>query len=85
MAILVYSLCALTSTSCAFALVQQYRRTRVALLFWSCLGFFGLAMNSIFVFIDYVLLPQADLAIVRVVPALLGVGALVWGFIEEGT
>jgi hypothetical protein len=60
-----YALCAMTSFIAAILLLRQYRATRTRLLFWSFVGFTGLALNNILVFVDLVLVPTTDLALVR--------------------
>jgi hypothetical protein len=80
---LVYLLCALTSLLVTVMLWQSFRRTGVRLLFWSALCFFGLTMNNVMLFLDIVVLPEIDLAVLRTAPAVLGLGALLFGFIWE--
>lgn len=65
MAQLVYVLCALTSSLCAFLLLRQYLRARSPLLFWSAICFVTMTLANILLFVDLVLVPQMDLAIVR--------------------
>ena len=80
---LVYVLCALTSLACAILLWRGWRRSRARRLFWSALCFFGLFLNNVLLIIDVRVLPQVDLALVRLVPALLGAGALVYGLVWD--
>lgn len=80
---LVYVLCALTSMLVSFLLWQSYRRAHYPLLFWSALCFVGFTVNNVLVFVDLVVLPQTDLAVVRTAPAVLGLTALVFGLIRE--
>ena len=51
----IYLLCAVTSLVAAL-LLRQYQARRTPLLLWSCIAFFGLALNNIFVFVDFALL-----------------------------
>jgi hypothetical protein len=83
MADLVYVLCALTSLACAVLLWRAWRRTRARLLFWSALCFVGLGLNNVLLVIDTRMLPEADLALARLVPALLGAAALVYGLVWD--
>ena len=83
MADVVYVLCALTSLACAILLWRGWRRSRARLLFWSALCFFGLFLNNALLIIDLRVLPQVDLALVRLVPALLGAAALVYGLVWD--
>lgn len=82
---LVYILSAFTSAMVTWLLWGSYRKTGFALLFWSALCFLGLTLNNILVFVDLILLPQTDLAVLRVTPAVLGFFALVYGLVKEAT
>jgi hypothetical protein len=82
-AALVYVLCALTSTLCAVMLLANYRSSRTRLLFWSALGFLGMALNNILLVLDVLVVPHLDLSIVRTLPAVLGVCVWVWGFVWD--
>lgn len=79
----VYLLCALTSVMCAGLLLVKYRQSKQRLLFWSSLCFVGLATNNVLLFIDLVLVPRVDLSVVRLLPALVGLLLLVWGFVWD--
>ena len=78
----VYVLCALTSLACAVLLLRGWRRSRARLLFWSGLCFVGLFLNNALLLVDLGL-PTVDLAFVRLVPAVVGVGLLLYGLIWE--
>ncbi|HEX6084043.1 MAG TPA: DUF5985 family protein [Thermoanaerobaculia bacterium] len=80
---LVYILCAATSALCALLLYRGYRSSRARLLFWSCLCFVGLALNNVLLIIDVRVVPLTDLSTWRLVPAVLGIGALLYGLIWE--
>lgn len=79
----VYILCGATSAVCAALLYRGYRRTKARLLFWSCLCFIGLAMNNILLIVDVRVIPTVDLSAWRLVPAVAGVAALLYGLIWE--
>ncbi len=79
----VYILCALTSLLCAGLLVRHYRRQRTRLLLWSTLCFGGLALNNALLFVDLVVVPDLDLALVRTGMALIAMTMLVIGLIWE--
>lgn len=83
MAPLVYLLCAATSMLCAVLLVRGYRRSHSRLLLWSSLAFVGLAGNNALLVIDRLVAKGVDLSMVRLVPAVLGVGCLVYGLVWE--
>ena len=80
---IIYALCAGTSVLCAYMLLRGYRRTKVRLLLWTGLCFLGFALNNVFLVIDLTILPEYDLRMLRSIPALAGVGFLVYGFIWE--
>ncbi len=75
--------CTLTSALCAALLIRAYRKTRQRLLFWSALCFIGLCLNNALLFVDIIALPSIDLSVWRLLPALLGIGALCYGLIME--
>ena len=79
----IYALCAVTSLIAAVLLWRQYRATHTRLLFWSVVGFGGLALNNVLVFVDLVLVPTVDLALVRTLAAFAGLAALLYGLISE--
>ena len=83
MALVVYVLCAATSLACGTLLMRNYRRTRVRLLLWSALCFFGLSLNNLLLITDKAILPGVDLGLVRLLPALAGVGLLILGLVWE--
>jgi uncharacterized protein DUF5985 len=83
MAEVVYVLCAATSLACAVLLLNEYRKNRTRLLFWSSVCFIGLAANSIVMFVDLVIVPTRDLSILRGLLAVAAMGALVYGLIWE--
>lgn len=79
----VYLLCALTSLTCVVLLWRGWKRTGARLLFWSALCFVGLFLNNVLLIVDTRVLPQMDLALVRMIPALLGALALVYGLVWD--
>ena len=79
----VYVLCALTSLACAVLLLRGYRRTRARLLLWSGLCFLGFFLNNVLLFVDLRVVPEVDLAIIRLVPAVAGVALLLYGLVWE--
>lgn len=83
LASIVYILCALTSSLCAWLLLRGYGRSRARLLFWSGLCFVGLALNNVLLVIDVRVVPAVDLSVWRTVPALIGVSLLVYGLVWE--
>lgn len=79
----VYLLCALTSVACAWLLLRGYRSSRSRLLFWSSLGFWGLALNNVLLVIDLIIVPDVDLSVARTATALVAMVVLVAGLIWE--
>jgi hypothetical protein len=80
----IYALCALTSALCAVLLARAWRGTRVRLLFWGALCFTGLALNNLLLVID-LQMDQVDLAVIRLLPPLVGVALLLYGLIRNET
>jgi hydrogenase/urease accessory protein HupE len=83
MVLVVFTLCALTSLACAVLLIRAYSQNRVRLLLWSGLCFIGLALNNALLIVDVIILPDFDLAIVRSLPAVVGMLLLVYGLVWE--
>lgn len=79
----VYILCALTSLACAVLLLRGWRRSRVRLLLWSGLCFLGFFLNNLLLFIDLRVVTVVDLEVVRTLPAVAGVGLLLYGLVVE--
>jgi len=79
----IYVLCAATSFVAAWLLLRQYHSSRTQLLLWSFVGFVGLALNNVLLYVDLVLVPSNDLALVRTVTAAAGLVALLYGLIWE--
>lgn len=83
-AVLIYLLCLLSSAVCAVLLVRNYVRTRTPLLMWSAACFVFLALSNLAMVADLLVFPTAiDLSEVRVALSLIGVSALLYGFIWE--
>lgn len=80
---IVYILCALTSLCCAVLLLRGYRRSGVRLLLWSGLCFAGFFLNNVLLFVDLRVIPTVDLAVIRMLPALVGIALLLYGLIWE--
>jgi hypothetical protein len=80
---LVYILCAATSTICAILLIRGYRRSRARLLLWSAACFIGLALNNVLLVVDLRTGAALDLSVWRLIPAILGAGALLYALVWE--
>jgi Family of unknown function (DUF5985) len=83
MAIAVYVLTTLTCGLCAWLLLRGYARSGSRLLLWSGLCFVGLTADNALLFVDVVLTPDVSLAAWRGLPALVGLGALLYGMVWE--
>jgi hypothetical protein len=83
MDVAIFALCAVTSLVCVALLLRAYSATHVRLLLWCVLCFAGLALNNVVLLVDKVFLADTDLALVRALPALLGVAVLVYGLVWE--
>jgi hypothetical protein len=82
-AVIIYSLCTLTSLACAWLLLGSYRRTRHRLLFWSGWSFVAMTVNNVFLVLDKIVFPDVYLLPVRQGAALLAMLLLLYGLIYE--
>ena len=81
--IILYTVAVLSSSACMVLLFRGYKRRRVRLLMWSAICFAGLTINNVALFVDLVIFPDIDLRAVRLVPALIGMMFLLYGFIWD--
>ena len=81
----IYVLCAVTSLTAALLLLRHYAARRTPLLLWSCIGFFGLAVNNVLLVVDLVLLTGSDLSLPRTLSGTAAVLILVFGLIWDGS
>jgi hypothetical protein len=79
----VYVLCAVTALACGFLLLRGYWRSRVRLLLWCGVFFLGLTVENAILFVDMILMPQVDLAVVRNSVTLVAVMLLLYGLTWE--
>lgn len=79
----IYLLCAATSLAAATLLLRHYAARRTPLLLWSCIGFLGLAINNVLVFIDLGVLTGRDLSLPRTLAGAAAMLVLVYGLIWE--
>lgn len=80
---LVYTLCFLTSSACAWLLARNYRRTGARLLLWSALCFLFLAFNNFVVILDMLVIPTFDFRLTRLALSLAAAGLILFGFIWD--
>ncbi len=78
-----YVVAVLSSGACAVLLFRGYLRRRLRLLMWSAICFVGLTINNVALFADLVVFPEIDLRVARLVPALIGMTLLLYGFIWD--
>jgi hypothetical protein len=78
----IYLLCAATSLLVAAMLLRQYLQKRTPLLLWSFIGFAGLAVNNVMVYLDLVTF-AADLSLYRAGAGAIAMLALVYGLVWE--
>jgi hypothetical protein len=81
--IALYVIAVLSSGACALLLIRGYLRRRVRLLMWSGICFIGLTINNVALFVDLVVFPTIDLRLARLIPALIGMTLLLYGFIWD--
>ena len=81
--IALYVVAVLSSGACAVLLLRGYLRRRVRLLMWSGICFIGLTMNNVALFVDLIVFPDLDLRLARLIPALIGMTVLLYGFIWD--
>jgi hypothetical protein len=81
---IVYMLCFVTSSACAFLLGRSYSKTGARLLLWSAICFSFLAINNLLLVVDLVFLPvDLDLRFARLITALIAVCVLLFGFVWD--
>ncbi len=83
MALTVYLLCALASLVCAILLARGYRASRAPLLFWGAVCFFILVATNSLLFLDLIIFPQIDLALLRSGFTLAAFAIFLYGLIFE--
>lgn len=83
MATAVYLLCALTSLACAVLLLRGYRQRGVRLLLHSGLAFVGFTVGNTMLVLDVMVVPGADLTLLRSLPVLLGLLVLLYGLVWD--
>lgn len=84
MAECVYILCLVTSSIVAVLLLRGYARSRHRILFWCGLGFIGLSLNNAMLIVDLMIVPVTlDLSVVRQLPAVVGMGLMLFGMIWD--
>ena len=80
---IVYVLCFLASSACAWLLGRSYLRTRTRLLLWSSVCFLLLAGNNLLLMLDLLVFTDVNLRIGRLLLSLSAVAVLLFGFIWD--
>ncbi|HEY8209499.1 MAG TPA: DUF5985 family protein [Myxococcaceae bacterium] len=73
----------MASAARAGFLIRGYRQARERLLLWASLCFVGLALNSILLFVDLIVVPAVDLTVPRGGVALAAMVLLLYGVVWE--
>lgn len=79
----VYILCFLTSSACAWLLGRGFVRSRTRLLLWSSACFVLLAGNNLLLVLDLLVLPDTNLRTGRLLLSLSAVSVLIFGFVWD--
>lgn len=80
----VYVLGALVTLVCSVLLLRRYAQVRLRLLLWSGLCFAVLTVTNALVFINFVLVPEADYHTTRLSVSVIGMALLLYGLVWEG-
>jgi hypothetical protein len=81
--VVLFSLAVVSSLACTVLLLQGYARRRIRLLMWSGICFAGLTLNNVALFFDQVIYPDVNLRLWRLIPALIAMMFLLYGFIWD--
>ena len=84
MAGLVYVLCAATAFACTWLLIRAYTKSGHSLLFWSAACFACLTINNGILVADRLFIPDADLSVVRLLPAIAAMVVMLYGLVFHG-
>lgn len=79
----IYFISFATNLLCSFLLLRAYRTALKRLLLWSGLCFAGLALGSVMICFDALLVPHVDLFLVRLVVADAAMALLIYGLIFD--
>ncbi len=82
-AAVVYILCFLTSSACAWLLGRSYVRSKARLLLWSSVSFVLLAGNNLVLVLDLLVFQDMNLRAGRLLFSLAAVCVLIFGFVWD--
>ena len=80
---IVYVLCFVTSSACAWLLGRSYWRTRARLLLWSSASFVLLAGSNFLLMVDLLVFPDVSLRVGRLLLSLAAAAVLIFGFVWD--
>lgn len=80
---IVYILCFVTSSACAWLLGRSYLRTGARLLLWSSASFVLLGCNNLLLVADLLIFHDVNLRTVRLLFSLAAVMVLIFGFVWD--
>jgi len=83
MAAVIYTMCAVAATICAWLLLRAWFKGRYRLLLWSGLCFAGLTLNNVLLVLDRLVFTAVDLGLLRLVTAFVALALLVFGLVWE--
>lgn len=79
----IYVLCALTAAGSSCCLLRGFVRSGSRLLLWCGIFFGTLGLENILLFVDFILVPEFDLSLIRRIVPLVGVLLLLYGLIFD--
>ena len=80
---IVYVLCFVTSSACAWLLGRSYFRNRARLLLWSSASFVLLAGSNFLLMVDLLVFPDVNLRVGRLLFSLAAAAVLIFGFVWD--
>ncbi len=80
---IVFVLCFVTSSACAWLLGRSFVRTRARLLLWSSACFALLAGNNFLLMVDLLIFTDVNLRIGRLLFSVAAVAVLIFGFVWD--
>ena len=80
---IVYVLCFVTSSACAWLLGRSFWRTRARLLLWSSASFVLLAGSNFLLMVDLLVFPDVNLRVGRLLFSLAAAAVLIFGFVWD--
>ena len=83
MAHIIYGLCTLAAALCAGLLFRGYLRSRYRLLLWGGICFLELTLNNALLVADKLVFPDVNLFTWRLIMALGGMVAILYGIIWD--